>query len=410
MNLKRFLAISIIALTGAVSAFAQSGTEFKWYGFIRNYFTYDSREGVAGTGDLFYYLPKDEKIVDGVDVNQVNSFRFTSITSRIGLDVKGYQIADWAVSAKIEADFYAGVSGVSGTALLRLRQAYMGMSRGGLSLRLGQAWHPMAADMPDVISLSAGAPFNPFNRSPMVQAEYGFGNGLSLTGAAIWQMQYNSAGPEGQSANYIKYGCTPEFYLGVNYKADKFLVRAGADLLSIKPRRFGADGLKVNDRITTVSPYLYAQYIDGPLTLRAKTTFAEAGEHLNLNGGYGVVGLASDGRSLEYTPTRNSSSWISARYGTKFQGVLFAGYVRNFGASSDIVGDLYFSKNSFSNLTQLYRITPTVVYNLGKLQFALEFELTSAQYGDLASGATLAKENLHWVTNHRVQAMAKYTF
>ena len=34
---------------------------FKIYGFIRNYFVFDSRESKAGTGDLFYYLPLDNK-------------------------------------------------------------------------------------------------------------------------------------------------------------------------------------------------------------------------------------------------------------------------------------------------------------------------------------------------------------
>ena len=34
---------------------------FKLYGFIRNYFVFDSRESKAGTGDLFYYLPLDNK-------------------------------------------------------------------------------------------------------------------------------------------------------------------------------------------------------------------------------------------------------------------------------------------------------------------------------------------------------------
>ena len=33
---------------------------FKPYGFIRNYFTYDSRESISGTGDMYNYQPKDE--------------------------------------------------------------------------------------------------------------------------------------------------------------------------------------------------------------------------------------------------------------------------------------------------------------------------------------------------------------
>lgn len=415
MNIKKILFVSLLSL-GAASAFAQGGAQLKWYGFVRNYYTYDSRECVAGTEDFFTYLPKDEEIVDGVDLNGVSSFRFAALTSRLGVDVSGYEVEGWKVGARIETDFYAGLSGVSGTAQMRLRQAYLTMARNGLSLKLGQAWHPMAADMPDVISLNAGSPFNPFSRTPMVLADYALGGGLTLTGAALWQMQYNSAGPEGQSANYIKYGCTPELYLALNYKAGGFLARAGVDMLSIKPRRFGvsrSSRRKVSDRITTFSPYLYLQYSKDNLMLRAKTVFAQAGEHLNLNGGYGISAINDDG-SREYTPTRNSSSWVSIRYGQKVQGVLFAGYVRNFGTAKDLADAslLYFSKNSFSNLNSMWRLTPTVIYNMGKLQFALEYELTGACYGEfgLYDLKALATQNRHNVTNHRVQGMVKYSF
>ena len=33
---------------------------FKPYGFVRNYFAYDSRESMSGTGDLYNYQPRDE--------------------------------------------------------------------------------------------------------------------------------------------------------------------------------------------------------------------------------------------------------------------------------------------------------------------------------------------------------------
>ncbi len=413
MNIKRILSVSLISL-GAASAFAQGGAQLKWYGFVRNYYAYDSRECVAGTEDFFTYVPKDEKIVDGTDLNEVSSFRFAALTSRLGVDISGYEVEGWKLGARIETDFYAGLSGVSGTAQLRMRQAYLTMVRGGLALKMGQAWHPMAADMPDVISLNAGSPFNPFSRTPMVLADYTLAEGLTLTGAALWQMQYNSAGPEGQSASYIKYGCTPELYLGLAYRDGGFTVKGGADLLSIKPRRYDESlTRKVSDRITTVSPYLYVQYSGDDLMIRAKTVYAEAGEHMNLNGGYAVTAVRDDG-SREYAPTRNSSSWISIRYGRRVQGVLFAGYVQNFGTSKDIVDNsmLYFSKNSFSNLNSLWRLTPTLIYNLGKLQFAVEYELTGAKYGEFGADdhKALATRNLHSVTNHRIQAMVKYSF
>ena len=46
-----------ILLTASAFAQEQPKNNFKLYGFIRNYFIFDSRESVSGTGDLFYYLP-----------------------------------------------------------------------------------------------------------------------------------------------------------------------------------------------------------------------------------------------------------------------------------------------------------------------------------------------------------------
>ena len=83
---------------------------FKLYGFIRNYFAFDSRESVSGTGDLFYYLPKDENIQDGIDINDTPSFRFLALTSRLGVDVSGYYIGNVHFGAKFEGDFYSGLS------------------------------------------------------------------------------------------------------------------------------------------------------------------------------------------------------------------------------------------------------------------------------------------------------------
>lgn len=415
MSVRKIFLASALMLA-SFGAFAQENTaKIKWYGFIRNYFAYDSRESKSGTEDLFTYLPLDQKMVGGDDLNAISSFRFAALTSRLGVDVSGYEYEGWKMGAKIEADFYSGVSGVTGTAQMRMRQAYLTLAKDKTNLKIGQAWHPMAADMPDVISLNAGAPFGPFSRTPMVNLDYKLADGLSLNAVALWQMQYVSAGPAGQVANYIKYGKTPELFLGLNYKSEGFTAKAGVDMLSIKPRNFDASGTKrVDDRITTMSTFLYAQYVEGNFAVKAKTAFAEAGEHMNLNGGYGVSAINADG-SWEYTPTLNSSSWISFKYGgKKLQGVFFAGYVKNLGTKGDLLSpsELYFSKNSFSNMNQMWRMTPTLIYNLGKFSLALEYEVTSVQYGtwgtDFKKG--LATNDLRWVTNNRLQLMTRYTF
>ena len=439
---------------------------FKPYGFIRNYFTYDSRECIAGTGDLYFYMPKDEnwnKTTDPAlreDLNNVSSFRFLSLTTRVGLNIVGYKWRNTEFIGKIEADFFAGISkvgdgvhAVSGTAQFRLRQAYVSLGWDSLlmndkdfarvDLTIGQTWHPMAADLCDVIALNSGAPFGPFNRSPQVRMDARLGKYFTLTAAGLWQMQYNSTGPDGQSAEYMLYSKTPEAYLGLSFHDKGWIVRAGADVLSIKPRHLGealdangnvilgTDGnplkITVKDRITTASPFLYLQYKKGDFSFKAKTILAESGEHMNMNGGYGVKAINPDG-SYAYTPTRTSSTWISLVYGgkvgaqedkhpQKLQGILFAGYVENLGtkdplavnAAGKIVGFYY---PRVKNMNRMWRLTPTLLYTVGKFQVGVEYDITSVHYSDgkLDPANGLSQNGLHWVTNHRVQVMTKYNF
>lgn len=442
---------------------------FKPYGFIRNYFTYDSRESWSGTGDLYNYQPKDENWnqteaeaeTSGAprqDLNAVSTFRFLSLTTRLGLNIVGYKWRGTEFGGKIEADFYAGLStktstvdskikethAVSGVAQFRLRQAYLtlgwdslpmmkGKDFARVDLTIGQTWHPMAADLCDVISLASGAPFGPFNRSPQLKMDARLGKYVTLTAAGLWQMQYLSIGPGNlQSAEYMLYGKTPEAYLGLSVHDKGWIFRAGADVLSISPRHLGTlNGVpvKVNDRLTTVSPFAYLQYKKGDFSFKAKTIFAESGEHMNMYGGYGVKGVNADG-SYSYTPIRHSTTWISLVYGgkvgaqedkhpQKLQGILFGGYVKNFGTKEalyDLDGDGKFTKSEFYNprsaaMNQMWRLSPTLLYTVGKFQLGLEYEITSVQYGDGKLDAhALSTNGLHWVTNHRVQLMTKYNF
>ena len=245
---------------------------FKPYGFIRNYFTFDSRESMSGTGDLYNYQPYDEawnqaegeQYMTGVarqDLNAVSTFRFLSLTTRVGVNIVGYKWRNTEFGAKIEADFYAGLSTkvyhpVTGVAQFRLRQAYVtlgwdslpmlnGKDFARVDLTIGQTWHPMAADLCDVISLASGAPFGPFNRSPQVKMDARLGKYVTITGSLLWQMQYCSVGPSTtgasiQAADFIMYSKTPEAYLGLSVHTNGFLLRAGADVLSIKPRQIGS--------------------------------------------------------------------------------------------------------------------------------------------------------------------------
>lgn len=429
----------IFAMFLSISAFAQEQPQnhFKFYGFIRNYFAFDTRESVSGTGNLFYYLPKDRSMntaTPSEDMNAIPSFRFLALTSRVGVDVSGYNINNVHFGAKVEADFYSGLSGSTGTATLRLRQAYAtvawkdlmlgGEPKASVNLKIGQAWHPMAADHPHVFSLEVGAPFGPFSRTPQVTMDANLGKNWTVTGSALWQMQYTSMGPAGSSADYIKYSCVPELYAGVTFKSNGFLMRLGADVLSIKPRtkgEYAGHAIKVSDRITTASLFAYAQYNKDLFSVKAKTTYGSAGEHMGLMSGYAKVG--EDDGHWRYSPLHSSSSWVSFSYGKKVQGVLLLGYMKNLGLSPDPrrdsvkAADVYFNKNGFSNLRQMYRINPEILYTFGKFVIGLEWQFTAVEYGkysgldkDLLNGRGLAVEDPHWVGNHRIQSMVRFNF
>ena len=458
--MKKLLSLIFIALAFSAGATAQEAKKeqapknhFKLYGFIRNYFAFDSRESVSGTGDLFYYLPKDVSLnAAGEDINATPSFTALALTSRLGVDVSGYTIDNMSFGAKIEGDFYSGLSNsssanagaffpgntkISGTATARLRQAFAtvtwkdlplaGEQKASVALKIGQAWHPMGADHPHIFSLEAGAPFGPFSRTPQVTMDANLGDNWVVSASALWQMQYNSQGPVGASPIYMKYGMTPEMYAAVAYKNNGFIFRLGADLLSIKPRVLGSvddQKVRVSDRKTSMLYYAYAQYSYKKFALKAKSTFGESGEHLNLMSGYAKVGSNDDG-SWDYASLRSSSSWLSMIYGKKVQGVLFLGYSKMLGFADELkaeklpASDVYFCGNGFSNMNQIYRINPQLIYNIGKMNLGLEYQWTSVQYGKYMTDESgnkylnsrgLATEGLHWVGNHRVNVMVKYNF
>ena len=96
---------------------------------------------------------------------------------------------------------------------------------------------------------------------------------------------------------------------------------------------------------------------------------------------------------------------------------MLLGYSKLLGTTVDVLGDrndsgayLYrWVKNSADSIDYIFRVQPEIIYNLGKLQFGLEYMLTGVNYGT-QNARMLATENLHMVMNHRVQMMVKLNF
>ena len=65
----------------------------------------------------------------------------------------------------------------------------------------------------------------------------------------------------------------------------------------------------------------------------------------------------------------------------------------------------------FTQLNSVWRVAPSVSYNVKAFNIGLEYEVTACTYGELGErGQILLNESLRSVTNHRVCAMVKYNF
>ncbi|MBP5373891.1 MAG: hypothetical protein J6Y31_03115 [Bacteroidales bacterium] len=429
--MKKTLAAAALLLLG-LTAFAQEETpsKFKLYGFIRNYMVADTRAVNAGTEDLYFYMPKDLSIVDGNDVNGAFNWRFVSLTTRLGLDVSGYKFGTMGVSGKVEADFY-NLSGA--VPILRLRQAFMKLQWDDcpVSLTIGQAWHPVAADLPHMNNLETGAPFNPFNRSPQLTADLALGGGFSFTASLLYLNHYLPTGPAGKSKDYYKYGL-PEVFFGASYKGGSIVAKIGVDIVNLRPYTTPqndwtwqdatpAPKILVKSLFTGISPFVFFQFTSGKFQLKAKSILAQSGEHMNLLSGYGVASFNDNG-TVDFTPMQDWASFVSFSYGKKLQAMCMIGYMKQLGTTKDLVDNqLWLNTSADTGISEAFRATPTLALNLGKFTVSLEYNLTAARFANTVNAgydANAARNSrglfdpaqTHMLLNHRFICMTKFNF
>ena len=413
--MKKTFICGLLALCCMGSYAQDKAVKAEMYGFVRNYFTYDSRSCVQSNEGLFNMLPNDiNPGVNGEDLNAIPSVRFLSMTTRLGFNVTGPEIFGAKSTAKIESDF-CGAS--SSTAFnLRIRQAYTKLAWEHSDLLVGQAWHPMSGDlMPEVFSLATGAPFNPFNRSPQVRYNYAPAKGLSFTASAIYQFQYGSVGLDGKTSNtYSRNAIVPEVFLGMTAKGKHLSGGWGVNTSTIAPRVVANDML-VNERLTSISAMVFASLKVDYLSVRFKSVYGQNTSHLMQPTGFGIVETSVDGVNV-YEPMEMGSTWITMMYGKKLRYGFFAGWLKNYGHEGEKFTSLVVRNNT--GLDEAYRFSPIVTYKVQNMQIGLEYEHTAASYGkyfvhpndsprEVTNGTVT---NTHWVANNRICMMMKYDF
>ncbi len=406
MKLKKLLPCILIAF--ATSAFAQDATtKVKLYGYVGNDFFYNSRQNVEMVDGIIQLFPKPIELSAGVDKNAMAQAEMISVNTRLGIDISSAPILGAKSTGKIEADF-AGF----GTSyyVFRIRQAYMKLNWDKTELLIGQTWHPLFGSVtPSTFAANGGAPFQPFNRSPQLRLKQTLTSTLSFTAAALYEMQYASQGPQGTSSLYMKNALAPDLFVGLENKTKHWITGAGVDFKTIKP------DIK---QISSLSAAAYAQYSKSKLLLKAKIVYGENLSDQLMLGGYGVSKYAADSTTvLSYTNFKNVSSWVNAAYGTKLQVGVLLGLSQNLGTADMLAlrkGGKYtaygygYYDTAQQIVDHLYRVVPQVSYNLPNVRFGLEYDFTTASYGNVKSDGTAV--NPYSVNNHRVLASVMYIF
>ena len=405
----------------------------KPYGFVRNYLNVDTRKTYTVIGGEYNMIPYDEKWNEdkSEDLNAVPHAQLEALTTRIGLNLEGPEVLGMMTSGKIEGDF--GGFGTNNH-VFRIRQAWVKLSKGNeknnSEILVGQTWHPLSGDiMPEVLGMAAGAPFRPHSRTPQVRAIQYFGS-FGYTAALLYQLQYMNNGPKSasdpsstNSTDYAHNALLPEVFLGVNYKQGPWYFQLGIDEQLLRPRTHALIGgvtKKVDETVLSLTPTLYAQYVEGLWSVKFRGLLAQNTSHVNQLCGYAVTGVNDDG-SWNYAPIRNFISYFNIAYGKTVRANLFFGYIKNLGSTEDLYNfgtaatpayNIYMKGGeNFTHLNSIYRIAPSISYNVKAFNLGLEYELTACTYGDIATdGSILDNDNLHQVVNHRICALVKYNF
>jgi len=366
-----FAIVYFIGLTSFLPA-GDSAVNSEISGFIKFDGYYDTRQVTSAREGHFHLYPKDiDKDSEGNDLNAVSNINMVNFQSRVRIKMNAPEALGAKVSGLLEADFF-GASGDNEDEL-RLRHATIKLDWVGSQLLIGQYWSPLftPAVYPQTVSFNTGMPFQPFARNPQIRYTLKMGDNLALFGAAT--MQRDAYEENGGRVKQQMSGL-PGLHGNAELGNAKALVGAGGHLRFI---RHDAAADVMSSLVLTG----YGKLVGSKFALRGKMVYGGDMTDQLMLGGYTVLTDTVSG-SVDYQPLQTISAWFDiASVGKPITVGIFGGYSSNLGLASDKTTnqtEAFFARSS--NITGLWRLSPRAVYNVGKLRFAFELEITSALY------------------------------
>lgn len=373
------------------------GMSLKFGGYFRTDAFLDTRNNnYSFTDGLIYVMPSAKSPdANGKDINADANMNISAALTRFNATFTGPKLAGFQLSSFFEFDF-----GNVDTKSVVFRHAWLKLANNKSEWLLGRSWHPFLGPVtPSVIGAAWGAPFQPFARGEQVRYTLSAGN-VRLSAAAFMQSAFPSYGPNGKSNVYQRNADIPDFTALAYYTKGNTLFGASANVKTLCPRTsytVGSAVYKTNEKLTSVSAAVYAQQKSGLFTAKLQGLYIQNMSDALMQGGYAVKSVKADG-DFTYTSSQSLNGWANFTYGKKYMAGLFLGYVKNLGLRDNAAGTYYGYGN---NIGSLYRVAPSFVYTAGRLQFAVEEELTGAAYGTYDAADKGKVKDANMVSNLR---------
>lgn len=364
--------------------------EMKWSGFIMNNLFYDTRKMYSALDGLVSVFPLGEELdSNGADLNAAPSINLLSLASRLRTNISGPDAFGAATTAYIEFDFTTRAN----SATVRFRQGWVNFNWGNTSLLVGRTWNQFVSTdvLPEVVAMNIGLPFQPFNRSDQITLTQKAGN-LHFIVSALYQNDYVNNGCVGRSYAYQNNALLPNIHIQMKYKTEQTILGLGLDYKRLKPRDFTispANNQKFKSEATIGCPAIlaFAQIKSNKLTLRGKSILAANVSENIMTGAYGISSFEQETGAEQYTPYKHWFLWTDIRYGNKIKAGVFGGYLKNLGARDNILSpETHLPVTVFGlgeNISQMFRVSPSVSYTVGKVMLACEIEHNIVAYGNI---------------------------
>ena len=392
--MRRIITTALLMYAGlALYAQEESNYGIKFSGFVKNDFFIDSRQTICAREGHFLLWPASEKLdVYGNDINSQSTFNMLSIQSRLSGKITGPDALGAKTSGLIEGDFFAQAN--DNINLFRMRHAYLKLNWTKVELLTGYSWNPLFVTdcFPGTVSFNTGAPLQSFARNPQIRLTYNSGN-LKIIAAALSQIDYATRGVEGPNCKYLRNSTTPDMHFQVHYSTKNqdsgsgFIAGGGLAYKTIVPRldsEIGPDEIyQVNELLGGLTLLAFTKVTTSPVTLKVQVRYGENISDVLAVSGFAVKDIINPAIGEQsYTPLTSMAYWGEIHTNSNPQVGVFGGILFNQGtreAMSDPANDVY---GLATDIASMYRISPRIIYNSGKVRLALELEYTRAVYGE----------------------------